>query len=318
MQIGLRYGIVQTYSFRQIIKCYQRIMTVVAVVALVGYFLANNTKVLEILPSVSNTNNIEYKASIIFSFMPSNIDRNCGMFWEPGLLATHLTIATVFEIMCYTKPRLIRLALFSVCLFTANSSAGFALWFLCLLLLFVKNANISKNKFAGIFSMIVMLAGIAVIVNFDNILIETGLAENQYFQKLSSGSITDSSRMKALEHNLKSFLSAPFFGVGVTQAYANMEHVADTSTSTYLLSVFGLLGSLYTICWCYGIFKNVHANIFVKVLLLAIALIIVNKEPHHQILFTWCILFSLVNGNFGEEASEERENKKRKVVFVWG
>ena len=155
-------------------------------------------------------------------------------------------------------------------------------------------------------------------INFEQILLNTGLIENEFLRKLMAENIADSSRIKAIEHNLKSFMSDPIFGVGISNAQRNMRHVADTSTSTYLLSIFGLLGGLYTVCWIYGILKNVKKNLFVKILLLTIALIIVNKEPHHQILSSWCILFYLIKGDLISARIEGTERDRQRTKNNWG
>lgn len=294
------YGICRWYSFKDLSDWYLKIMTVVTVVGVIGYIVLQTTSWLEILPAVDNINDMEYRIAGIYNYLTQVPDRNCGMFWEPGLFATHLTIAMVMEIFVQKKTSVWRMILFSIGIFTANSSAGFVLWFLCMMLLFVKNAN-KQNVVSSVIALFIMCVGIIVILNFDNILQLTGLGENEYFAKLSSDSVEESSRMKAIEHNLKSFLSAPFFGVGIITATEQMDYVADTSTSTYLMSVFGIMGIAYTIYWIMGVTKLRRINPMAKLLILTIALIIVNKEPHHQLLMSWCLLFYLLRGKFDTE-----------------
>lgn len=309
------FGLAQMYSFKQIARCHVTLMTVVTMVALVGYALVQNTTILKALPKYTNLNDVEYRVAVIFNYIPEVADRNCGMFWEPGLFATHLIIATVFEIMFSKKPSIWRLAIFSAGIVTANSAAGFALLLLCLMLLFVKRVNLSKNLLSTIIGVIALILGIAVILNFDALLAQTGLGNNQYMSKLSSDSVMDSSRMSAIEHNVEQFFASPIFGIGFSAAFANSRHVSDTSTSTYLLSVFGILGALYTAYWAYGIFKQPKVNILAKILLFVIALVILNKEPHFENLMTWCILFALIRGDYSDIDVEEK--KKQRIVFRW-
>lgn len=308
--ILMAYGIARIYGFRQMAGCYLKIMTVTTVIAIVGYYLVQNTTLLEVLPLMNNVNHVEYRVGIIFNYIPIASERNCGMFWEPGLLATHLILSIVLEIMLREKPSFLRLLIFSVGIYTANSSAGFALWMLCVILFFIKKVNLSGNVFSTITGVIVLGIGIAVILNFDKILAQTSLGDNEYLQKLSSDSIADSSRLRALEHNMKSFLSAPIFGVGISGARQNFQHVADTSTSTYFMSVFGIPGMLYTVYWVYGITKIPKVNALAKILLLVIILVILNKEPHHQNLMTWCILFALLRGDYSEPDNDKLETHR--------
>ncbi|MBQ9162114.1 MAG: hypothetical protein IJX74_02450 [Clostridia bacterium] len=290
------YCIVKLYSFKQMAECYLVVMTVVSVVALIGYVFLNNTSYLDFLPKVESINDMEYGVGVIYNYLTMVPDRNCGMFWEPGLFATHLTIAMMLELITKQRASALRIILFSICIFTANSSAGFVLWFLCLILLFIRKRNTIIGPIKNIFSVILLIIAIGVVINFDTILSETSLGENEYFQKLYSESILDSTRSNAIGHNLELFATAPIFGVGYVTAMSNIAYVADTSTTTFLMSVFGILGSAYTVFIIYGVFKIKKLNLLSKILVLAIILIIINKEPHHQILFTWVLIFYLANG----------------------
>ena len=307
------YCIVCLYPFKKITEYYLKLMTVVSIIALIGYILVNNTSVLEILPKMKNINDVKYGVGIIFNYIVDIPDRNCGMFWEPGLFATHLTCAIVFEMMTKKKASALRLILFSVCIFTANSSAGFVLWFLCMVLFFVRKKNVVLGHLKTIFSFVLLIAAIGLILNFDTILAKTALGENEYFIKLSSDSISDSSRNNAISHNLKMFMTDPVFGAGYATVMKNIAHVADTSTSTFLMSIFGVLGMSYTVFIVYGVLKIKNANFLSKILLLVIMIVIVNKEPHHQIFFTWILIFYLSKG-FDDEKIEIEEKEKFKVI----
>lgn len=304
------YAVTEFFSFESVVDLYVKVMTVVSIVGLVGYLLLQNGLLPE-LPVLTNHNDVEYGAGIIFNYILLTPERNCGMFWEPGLFATHLTIATVFEILRPQKTSFWRILLFSVCIFTANSSAGFVLWFLCLLLLLVKRNNRKLGLISGIIGILVSGAAIVLILNFDAILSSTALGDNEYFSKLSSDSVEESSRALALAHNWELFAANPFFGAGISTVTDNMAHVADTSTSTYLLSIFGIPAILYTVFLVYGVFKLRGVNIFAKIVVLTIVLIIVNKEPHCQILFTWCLLFYLL-----KQAKRPKVDKQEEAATI--
>ncbi len=309
------YGISELYSFEKMAACYVRIMTVVTVIAIIGYFLVNFTNLLSGLPSMSNNNDVEFKVGIVFNYIPIIPDRNCGMFWEPGLFATHIVIASIVEIIVKHKISIIKLLLFTIGIITANSSAGFALWFLFLIFIFANNNKGKPDPLRAIFSVILLVAAISLIVNFDNILSSTSLGDNAYLQKLSSDSIFSSSRVDAILHNLELFASGPIFGAGYTTINSQMAHVADTSTTTYLMSLFGIGGAFYTILLIFGIFKLKSQNIFAKIVLLVIVLIIINKEPHHQLLSSWIILFYIAKGT---DEKNQMDIKQHSNVFEKG
>ncbi len=307
------YAFSKMYSFETTVNCYLTVMTVISVVALIGYYFANNTTVLSFLPQINNTNDVRYAVGGIFNYIVNIPERNCGMFWEPGLFATHLVVALVLELMTKEKASLLRLILFSVCIFTANSSAGFALWLLCLVLMFVRRVGKNLASFKTVLALIIVLAAVVVVVNFDTILTETSLGENEYIQKLSLDSITESSREKAIGHNMELFWSSPFIGVGYAEAARNMSHVADTSTSTYLMSIFGFLAVFYTVFIIWGILKIKDINWISKLLIIAIALIIVNKEPHYQIMLTWVMIFYS-----SKDSGEQKERQKSRYIKAIG
>ena len=104
------------------------------------------------------------------------------------------------------------------------------------------------------------------------------------------------------------FSKSPIFGIGVEEAVENIEYVADTSTSTYLLSIFGIFGGLYTLYWIVGILGIKNKNLMIKIMILIVALLILNKEPHQNILITWCFMFWGLK-NIVEKGGEHSDKK---------
>ncbi len=289
------FAISELYPFEKLIKVYLWVMTVTSIVALIGYIMLTILGSLSFLPQMTNHNDIVYQVGIIYNYIPLVPDRNCGMFWEPGLFATHLAFAFLFELITKEKASIFRLILFSACIFTANSSAGFVLWFLCILLIFLrKERKGAYGTIKPVLSFLLICVAIAFVLNFDTILSQTSLGENPYFQKLASENVGDSSRSNAVSHNMEIFMTDPLFGAGYHTVSANMDYVADTSTSTYLMSIFGIFGALYTVFWVYGVATMKRLNFLSKIVVFVIIMLIVNKEPHHQLLFTWILLFYFI------------------------
>ncbi len=303
------YGIAEIYSFKTVASFYLKTMTVLSCIALVGYLLVNLTDLMSGLPLFMNTNGIGYRFGLIFNYIEIIPTRNCGIFWEPGLFATHLAIASIFELILHEKPRLSRLFLFLICIITANSSAGFVLAFLIFMLYFVLKAKKNQSKTQQLLTFILLVFCILIALNFDTILEQTPLGENAYLQKLSTDSIFSSTRMNAIRHNLSIFLKNPLFGAGVIKVGESIDYVADTSTSAYMMSIFGFMGIGYTLLWIYGIFRQKSFSFFSKLLLTVIVLIILNKEPHHQLLFSWILLFYLIKSPQKPSLTKEHEGR---------
>lgn len=297
--ILIAYFTVTRFSFDKTVKILLNIMTWVTAFSIIGYILVNNTNFMSMLPSIININGVEYKTAIIFNYIPSIPERNCGMFWEPGIFATYLSISLIFELIFKKrKTSFFRIIIFSLGIITANSSAGFALLPLCLLLLLTKKRkNKNLSLFFNLLTVILIFVIIFAFFNLESLLQNSPLANNEYVQKLLLENMESQSRVQALEHNMNIFFDFPIFGAGISYVSDHMQFVADTSTTTYLLSAFGILGSLYTIFWAYGIFRQKNLNFLTKLLIFVIIIFIINKEPHSQILFTWCLLFYFLKSN---------------------
>ena len=290
------YSITVVITQKQFIEIFLRCITIITIIAIICYYIVNYSNVLASLPRLSNINGVEYATMVIYNYIPTVRERNCAIFWEPGLFASILSFAMVSEAL-FKKGKInwVRITIFSFGLVTANSSAGFILLVLCILLLLTKGVASDKKitlKSAIVFAA--FLVTIVMVLNLDNIIINTQLKENKYVEKLLTEKLMSSTRWMAIEHNIAVFATSPVMGVGFSGAMVQMKYVADTSTSTYLLSVFGMPGILYTICIIYGVLKIKGINIYSKVLALVILLSIVNKEPHAFIMFTWCLIFYLL------------------------
>ncbi len=304
------FGITMLFSFRQMVNFYLKLMTVVSICALVGHILANYTGALAILPRMSNFNGTTYCVGLIFNYIVTLPERNCGMFWEPGLFATALVYALLFELLFKEDaPKPFRVILFSACIFSANSTAGYVLWILCMLLPLMKNSSLKgKKAILKILYPLLLVVVIVTVLNLDTIIVSTSLRYNPYIQKLLSSNMSQSSRVFAVIHNLALFSEHPILGAGIVEAANNAKRFADTSTTTYLMCEYGILGLSYTIFWLTGIFRQKGVNVFCKILLVAIILFIINKEPHSSIMFSWCLLFYFLQ-NKNEQAPCENQVK---------
>ena len=305
-------AITLTYSFSSFVNAFLNTMVVVAFIGIAGHLLVVNTDVEELFPVFLNNNEVEYKSIFIFSTIAKIPDRNCGMFWEPGLFATFLLYAIVFELVFKKKsPSILRLLLFAVGIITTTSAAGYALLLMCALLFFSILFHKNKNKTVKIIFLCCIAAVILFIVSLNFIITNTSLADNPYLSKLLLENILESSRVKAILHNFDVFAEFPLFGAGLQRALDATKHVSDTSTSTYMLSVFGILGGLYTFWWIIGVVKIKGMSVMSKAILLIILLCIVNKEPHMFILFSWIVMFYLIQGKPGKELEIRRTFNNR-------
>lgn len=286
--------LIEKYGFRNIVKVYLDIMFFVSIISLIGYLLLNFTSLLNNLPSVTNINGVEYGVGIIFNYIKALPERNCGIFWEPGIFASYLALAIAFEsIINSNSISWFRILVFVVSIITTTSSAGYVLLIFSLGIVLLRGSKLSGYK--KLLAIIVVIAIAIVAFNIDNIILNTSLAQNKYLIKLTSDRMNQSSRITSIYHNLSIFRKRVLFGAGIDSVLNQMSSWADISTSTYMLSIFGVMGSLYTLFIIYGIFSQKNINIFVKLFFFFILISIVNKEPHINIMFTWIIILGMLS-----------------------
>ena len=227
------------------------------------------------------------------------------MFWEPGLFATALTFALIFEIIYVKQKSLIRMVLFVAGVITANSTAGYVLLALLLVLVSLKiEPRQPLVKALLLFAQVtVIAASIAVFLNLDKILIASGLSQTGTFAKLMSGTLSESQRGRAIQDSFALFMENPILGNGVEKVSQSMNYIADTATSIYAMSIFGILGCSYSVFYIVGGLRQHKVNLLTRIVLIIIIFGILNKEPHIDLLFTWVFGFFLL------KVAEENRNK---------
>lgn len=292
--IIVAYYLLKKYGLNNIIELFLKIMVVISIASLIGYTLLNTSSVLNNLPTITNVNNVEYGIGFLFNYIKIYPERNCGVFWEPGIFASYLALAIVLESMTDTKKlNKFRIVLYIMSMITTTSSAGYVLLILSIGLILLRDSQL--NGYKKLFAVCIILLICFLTLNIDKIILNTSLSNNKYLIKLTSERMKQSSRTTSIFHNLSIFYKFPLFGGGIDYVTSNMSSWADISTSTYILSIFGFLGLFYTIFIIWGIFSQKQINIFVKILFCFVLMSIVNKEPHINILFTWIIILGMAS-----------------------
>lgn len=300
--ITFAFGVTVVYEFNDFVNLFLKVMVIVSIVSIIGHFLVQTNLFFDSLPLLVNKNGVYYKTIFIFSYITTLPERNIGIFWEPGIFATFIVYALMFEVI-FKKENLskFRVLLFSITILTTQSTAGYLLWFLCLIILILnrtsyknKKENKDQKKISSYLKLLFFSGTILILFNLDSIIMNTSLINNQYIEKLLVEELIESTRFNAISHNLSVYSENPVFGSGIVTVSNQLKNYADTSTTTYFISIFGVMGSMYTIYFIHGILKINSIDIYSKISIVFIILSIINKEPHGGIVFTWCILFYLL------------------------
>ncbi|MEE1025482.1 MAG: O-antigen ligase family protein [Acutalibacteraceae bacterium] len=227
--------------------------------------------------------------------------RAMGCFWEPGVFASVIIMAMVLEIyFAKSEVSLQKIIVYCIGVLISRSTAGILLLFLMLIAFIWKRQKFSKNTFANLIFValvVVMILGYEDFFNYLNKL------NPEIFGKLvETNSSTTATRMNAPIANLNIFAYSPVYGFGFTDAATLFTEflkdtgadkiVAQTSTSTQILSSIGFLGLAYTVMTIMPLLKYKKNGMgFVGGFVLsAIMLLIVNKEPHIFIAISWIVL----------------------------
>ena len=263
---------------------------------------------------------VQYYNYLIF-FCPNllkNITfRNQGIFWEPGLYASYLLIAMMLEINFSEKTKIWKILILAITLFTTLSTAGILM--LPLVILLSIERFVRKKYVSYLFLLIIITIVMTLYVFKDNIIQYLVMLNPRLFFKLLGNGTTKITRLYAPLLNLNIFLNNPIFGAGYLGATKifQMEKAkyyidSQTSTNFFMLASLGIFGILYTIWWVKSIFANKSFSVVSKILIFLLIFIILNKEPHNELLLTWVILFLLIKNR----RKRFLRSKNKKIVMM--
>ena len=281
---------------QKIFSAYSNVIYFIAIIGIVGYVLVNSGIGLpfEII-RISDSGLYKYHTIYIFNYIEGLAERNCGVFWEPGIFASHLILAIQYEIFSRRK-NVLRLLIEIIAVVTCNSSAGFFLLIIVFAeLLASSDKNARYKTVKTVIGVIIILTLFIVALNIDYLVYYFNLENNPYIEKLLSDNIKNSTRYLSLAYNWRMFLQQPIFGNGLTNAvtsipFANL--TPDTATFLFMLNAFGIIGCLFTILTIKGTMGLKFLTWYEKILLLSTVVIILNKETHYVMLLSWFMIFS--------------------------
>lgn len=297
-QYLISFVIVNAISSNNFVKYYVNTMRVIAAIALISYYAVLFFGLTLNLPLIENSNERMMYDGILFFYPQYGYERNQGLFWEPGLLATHLIFAIILEILFSKKIKIWSIVLFIWCIITTYSAAAYAILPL-LLILFIYSKK--QNNAVGMTGVILIIIMFFYVLLKDDILNVLNEKLPIVFNKFVSENESQSERYYVPMLNMGIFLLSPIIGVGLRKfatLFAEYD-VAQTSTNTAMLAQFGILGIIYTAAWCIGVFSMKRFNIMTRTILFIIIMLILNKENHYGLLATNCLMFFFLK--VGEE-----------------
>lgn len=297
--ISFAYLFTFNIKFEVFVDYFQKIIKFIIIVSLVGFVYFNYFGYRSInLPTFTNVNDVEYYNGLIYFAIKSfngydvtGLYRNIGCFWEPGIFATFILIAIIFEILIKKNFSISNLFLFVIGLLTTNSTFAYLMLFPITIVFLNSKLN---SRLIYPFTFLLILFSLVLIFNYDSVLDLLYGWNPIMFGKITEETASFTDRIEAPLINLKIFFDHPFFGAGLgntEKIFSTLTQGAQTSTSTYFLAAFGISGILHLLFLSIGILKYNLLNVFSRIIILLIILIQINKEPHIYFSLTFIIMF---------------------------
>ena len=241
----------------------------------------------------ANINGAQYKTIFFCSWM-LNSNRLMGIFWEPGLYSS----SAIFSMILASKylkgaEQKLSYIISIIGILLSQSTAGYILLILSLYFVSVQNKN-----HRAIVDYILLAVCLLLFFNYEK-LVQAFLNLNpDVFWKLSGNNLTTNTRLNSPIACLEIFKKSPLTGVGLrygTDLYSAMKsqfHMdALTATSFFYLAAYGIWGISYSVLTVLAVFRRNYLSFPLKIILLVIVFLILNKEPHYSIAVTYVFLF---------------------------
>ena len=205
--------------------------------------------------------------------------RNFGPFWEPGVYHIYLNFCIAYLLLFKKNFPLIKLIVFIITLISTFSTTGFACFIVIIFSYFIKRlTTLNLKVFLALTSL---FAGVCLLLTneYINIIL---------FGKIADGSTSFDVRMMDSKLYLKMFLQNPIFGIGLTDAYNQVQKLYEhfgidysgaSSTTFREFASMGLyLGTIRLLLqWKFAI-KFLNKRMLPVILFFAVILIMLNTE----------------------------------------
>jgi hypothetical protein len=302
MYIIAGYLFVSCYSFDEFVHLFTKFFPALCFISLL-FFIP--VQIVGLIPECFidySGKTAKYSLLFIDGFLEYYQGKNQGIFWEPGINASFLLLGLLLE--CVFKKGKVSKAAVAVeliALFTSKSLAGYLLLIPVALIVWCKK---KPSKAISIVTYALLALSVLAIVFYSKISGFIAIV----LPAISEKGISLSTRLNSLTVDLKIWLQYPIFGTGPQQFYtmfpqlvaSTYSDVLDASVSTtgFYIVVFGLIGWAMFLLFVVGILGLKSEPWPVRIGLLFVFFLILNKEPHISDTTTWILFYYLIGSTF--------------------
>jgi hypothetical protein len=255
---------VMKYSFDDFCYMFDRVMTLVALLSIIGYIYMMLTG--GELPTnliTVNTNGRTFY-NIGFCISPNYTDqiRNWAFFREPGVYQIYLILALLIQVCILVKKDIRKIIIYIIAIITTASTTGYIALAGVIALIVIKQGGISKKK-KGMLLLFIATTISYLVIYTDLLSLD---ASKQYvsvfgkFFNLERG--TTVSRLASITVNIRMFLMNPVTGIGLGGIENNFiplvqkyYFVAAAANTNMLLIQYSAHGLFYGLLWTWAFFR---------------------------------------------------------------
>lgn len=303
-------------SFDRFSRAYVSVMhfiSLCAIIAVTINFVA--PVIITRLPIVTNVIGRKFRFyGVGFLRNASGISRLYGVFREPGVFASFLSLSLVLQLFYFRKLSLKRIMVTIITMFLTFSTAAYILTSAIFLVYFLEQVA-SKNRrkkktwmyyLAVCFVVIVMLTAIGFDTTYSFV-----------FSKLEGGNASLNSRFGSIAANLRIFIKDPVFGKGWNFVEDNFATIAaqgtfdgrhNTNTFLKFLAIYGIGPFLFSLFLHFKLYKKIcQSTIWGLLLTIIWAAVLSNEDLSLNNLFYLLPMYAFSNQNREQQPTYKSE-----------
>lgn len=290
MVAGTAFFVTQTMSFQEFKGLVRKVFPVIVVFSLLFLSVYNIAGY-----CFTGTGIGPYSNFFLFYFSllhSSYLGRNIGIFWEPGAYSSILIFCLVLEICFEKKSDWKRVTLYSITILTTASTAGIILLPATLALFVFKRF---PNKWLQIIPFAASVLFLITVFFWQSL----GDVLSRIMPFIFAKGTSFTSRVTSFEYGVRAFLQNPIFGTGNgfsawSETFSSEIMDSYTSTTGWFLGYYGFLGVILFLAHLVGCYTIFPKNPSMGAMVFFITFMVINKESHSQLMFSWLLLFYAV------------------------
>lgn len=256
-------SIIEFETFRdKYVQCLIIISIVSLLANIILLYLPNILNIFPVLTNSKGNQSVFLLFASVSDFRRTGVQRNQGIFWEPGAFQIFLCLAYFFELYRGNSnpPRKWVLLLFIITMFSTISTTGIITAVLLLTFTLVKTKKNSTVIKVGGIAIILLIIVTQILPNLEGFWQFTLVTKiNQVLDYQVGVANAASSRMDALVYPFWALLSSPFWGIG-TEGFKQLANIVGHSMFTCTpINWFAMYGAFYGIFIYVGLFKGIKS-----------------------------------------------------------